>query len=55
VKTGFKVLTDVRTDYENWNQSFFKKKKEQYEFSHENLNLVLWGLGGKMGGLRFRV
>ncbi len=59
MKTGFKVLTDVRTDYENWNQKFFKKKKEQYEFSHENLNPVLWGLGGKMGrldlGLGFKV
>ncbi len=59
MKTDFKVLTDVRTDYENWNQKFFKKKKEQCKFSHENLNPVLWGLGRKMGrldlGLGFKV
>jgi hypothetical protein len=57
-KTGFKVLTYVRTDNENRNQNL-KKEGKKKEFSHEIPNPVLQGLGGKMGklelGLGFKV
>jgi hypothetical protein len=63
VKTGLKIGFKGSHPCENWlgepESEFKKKKKEQYEFSHENPNLVLWGLGGKMWrlelGLGFKV